>query len=291
MKKVYAICAVAAVFFCLPVFFLSCELLDPELKIPAYIHIDSIPLAADYGTQGSSSARIADAWVYSDEKLVGVFELPCTLPLLASGNHDLLIKAGIIMDGMAATRGPYPFYTIYGQPVALTAGSVININPLVAYYPATVFEWIEDFDKPGITIKSTAKSDTSVLIQKVHGDSAFEGGTSAYVSMNRNNVIFECENTSCISLPKGGASVYLELNYKTNWQVVTGLITFDLAGSIQEPVVILNPTATWKKIYISLTDMVSSHPDALCYRVFFGLSNTASAEKIELYLDNIKLVH
>ena len=76
----------------------SCEIINPEIKIPSYMHIDSISLNTDYPTQGTNSNKITDAWIYIDGKLTGTFQMPVTFPILAEGNHNLTIRAGIIAN-------------------------------------------------------------------------------------------------------------------------------------------------------------------------------------------------
>ncbi len=112
----------------------ACELYNPTEPIPAYIHIDKIGLttSAD-GSQGSNSSKITDAWVYIDERLIGCFELPVTFPVLYEGSHQLKIRAGIKVNGIAATRAPYPFYEAYTQSVDLQKGTKITVSPTVKY--------------------------------------------------------------------------------------------------------------------------------------------------------------
>lgn len=88
-------------------FFTTCSIVDPAEDIPSYIHIDNITLSA-IGNQGSSSAAITEAWIFMDGELVGGFELPCTVPILAAGNHSFIIKGGVKMNGLTSTRAIYP---------------------------------------------------------------------------------------------------------------------------------------------------------------------------------------
>src|ERR1017187_10151763 len=114
----------------------SCHLFEPSSGIPSYLQIDSIGLTITNPLlQGSSSHKITDAWVYVDEQLLGVFQLPAKLPVLASGIHAIDIKAGIEINGIASSRGYYPFYTVFSQNVNLITDSVVTIKPVVSYFP------------------------------------------------------------------------------------------------------------------------------------------------------------
>src|SRR3989337_3990814 len=90
---------------------------NKEEPIPSYIHIDAINLSTNYTIEGSSSNKILNAWIYIDDQSVGAFELPCTVPVLAVGSHEIKIQAGIKENGIDATRIYYPFYEIVKQTV------------------------------------------------------------------------------------------------------------------------------------------------------------------------------
>ena len=88
----------------------SCEIYNPSEDEPSYIHIDSISLTTDYTAYGTASHKITDAWVYVDNELIGAFELPANVPVLKSGVHNINIRPGIKLNGIAATRSYYPFF-------------------------------------------------------------------------------------------------------------------------------------------------------------------------------------
>src|SRR5437667_393578 len=80
--------------FCLSVF-TSCELISPPGEIPSYLRIDTVKLKTNYPLQGSASNKINNAWIYIDNQLAGVFGVPCTIPVLSSGKHRVLVSAGV----------------------------------------------------------------------------------------------------------------------------------------------------------------------------------------------------
>ena len=69
MKQIWVI---ALLFLC------SCQVFDRPEKIPSFIHIDHFDFSITHSSQGSSSNKITDAWVYMDGNLEGVYELPST---------------------------------------------------------------------------------------------------------------------------------------------------------------------------------------------------------------------
>ena len=89
--------------------FFSCEKEEINTEgIPSYIQINEIVLEDE-----SVTSNITDAWVYIDEQLQGVYELPANFPVLAEGKHKLRIKAGIKDNGIASTRVIYPLYSSF----------------------------------------------------------------------------------------------------------------------------------------------------------------------------------
>ena len=78
-------------FILIGIIFNSCSKADYEATVPAYISVPSITLTTDYATQGSASSKITDAWVFVNDDLVGVYELPATFPVLKEGNQTVKV--------------------------------------------------------------------------------------------------------------------------------------------------------------------------------------------------------
>ena len=77
LKKIYFI---SFIFFA----FVSCK---KENLTPSYIKINDIEL------NSSSTEKITDAWVYIENQLQGVYELPAKFPVLETGNKEIRIRA------------------------------------------------------------------------------------------------------------------------------------------------------------------------------------------------------
>ncbi|MBL0343195.1 MAG: hypothetical protein IPP71_21435 [Bacteroidetes bacterium] len=106
------------------------------------------------------------------------------------------------------------------------------------------------------------------------------------------NSKFEITSTSDYPLPGGNAAVYLELDYKINQAMQIGL--FVIKPNIttdQIPLITLNPSANWNKIYIQMGYVVSSYNSSTKFKVYFGAVKDPAVLKPAFYLDNIKVVH
>jgi hypothetical protein len=262
----------------------SCEVINPEEDIPAYIHIQNIDLITDPGPEGSDAHKITDAWVYVDDELIGVFELPATFPVLKTGERTIKVRAGIKSNGISATRIQYPFYKVYSTTAYLQPGQTLTLTPVVKYFEATVFEWIENFDNTGTTIANGPyPSDTTVIQQNTD---VFEGLQSGAVYLDGSKQLFFASSASSYnSLPKGEARVWLELNYKSTHSFKVGI----MANNQVHESLIINPNENWNKIYVDLSPQVSAYSGP--HKIFISMGRSTDSESAALLLDNIKLVH
>ena len=82
------------ILFLIMICILSCNK-EESTEVPSYLKIDNILL------DDNSTHNITDAWIYIDDNLQGVYELPAHFPLLVTGKHKLRIKAGIKENGIS----------------------------------------------------------------------------------------------------------------------------------------------------------------------------------------------
>lgn len=272
------------------IFFLAgCQKDNSNESIPSYIHIDKIDVIDNANiNEGSLSSNITDAWIYVDNELIGAFELPATVPVLAAGEVNIKIKAGVKMNGISTTRIPYPFYKEYSTKVNLAREQITTITPRVKYLDNIVIPWREDFEDPSLSIDNGSKSDTIILLEE---EMPFEGSHSGRVVLEGDKLFFEMTSDTTYALPQTGDAIFLELDFKTNSTITTGM--YINAGTLvqQNAIVMLNPTEEWKKIYINLTKTVLNTINPRNFRIFFGILRSENSETTEAYFDNIKLIY
>ena len=113
----------------------SCEKEDENSigeTIPAYIQIDAISIDDVNDTE-----KITDAWVYINDQLQGVYELPSLFPVLSTGKQNIRIKGGIKNNGISSSRRAYPFYKSFIQEKNLKADQITSMYPIVSYIDST----------------------------------------------------------------------------------------------------------------------------------------------------------
>lgn len=268
-------------------FISSCDIINPEEDIPAYIYISEFDLSTDPYEQGSGAHKITDVWVNVDGSLIGAFEMPVIIPVLAEGNRSLTLRAGIKKNGIAASRCIYPFFTFYNIDTTLTQEKVDTLYPVVEYFNNTVFKWMEAFEDPGITFMQKSNSDTSIIISQ---DNVFEGLSSGAVFLDDNNTFFICETVDSFLLPKQNSPVYLEMNYMNNNIFQIGLYGYTPAV-VDIQVIAINYSENWNKIYIDITDAVNSVINADYFKIYIIAEKNDTVPVAEIYFDNFKLIH
>ncbi len=293
LYHLFHLSALLAAIMCLS----SCYKFEGDQTVPAYLHTDSIGLSTNYQENGTNSHAIKDVWVYVNDVLLGSYELPATLPALYQGRHTLTIKPGIKINGISSTRAPYPFYKpIIYEDFNFIPDSVINLGiPSTEYYSNLNFMWMEDFETPGLSLTETSASDTSIVrTQPSNNPEAFLSEYSRYsgvVHLTTDAKTYSASSLNSFPMPVQGSPTLLEINFKTDNYLNVGIIIQENSTYIKIPLVILNHSETWNKIYINIGPNLSLHPNATDFKIFFETSLENDKTSADIYLDNIKLIN
>lgn len=267
----------------------SCELINPDETVPAFLKIDSISLSTTVADEGHPVHNITDAWVYDNDQLVGIFELPAMVPVLRNGLSSVRIRAGIKLNGQVATRIPLLFANDYQAELELFPDSALPVNPTLTFRNDATFAWLEDFDQIGLSITTSANSSSTV--ERISGADAYDGN-SLKLALSAEQIAFECQRISALPLPAGGTPVIMDFTYRCNHPFVVGLYSEYSGGSVQVPIIVLNSSESWNHIYVNLTDAISANANYTGHRPFFGFIRGEGVEgEIHVYLDNIRLLH
>lgn len=265
----------------------GCSVFDPAEDIPSYIRINAISLQINNSvTEGSSSQKITDAWVYVDGELIGGFEMPVSVPILKEGTHEILVLAGVKQNGLSSTRAIYPFYKGWSSTVTLTRGQVLEVNPVVEYYPTTNFMWMCDFDGAGTNINDNFGAWPGRL-QEITGPMAFEA-ESGYVTLTTDTNEFYAQSSSSYTFD-GGYDIYLEMNYACSQPFSVGL--YNTTNGNYIPWVEIGESTSWNKIYIRFNDALLSQPPGGIYHVYIAMKKSESVSNPWLTIDELKLIN
>lgn len=275
----------------------SCNKFEGDQTIPAYLQIDSISLTTDYFIEGANTHNITDAWIYVNNNLVGCYELPAKFPILTRGKNKLEIRAGIKLNGMSGTRVPYSFYKpIVIEEFEFFEGSVVKLNPQTSYYATDLIEfaWIEDFEGSSVSLEATNNSDTTIhKTVPANNPEALLSQFSAFsgeINLDEDHDVFVLSSFLTYQLPTLGVPSLLEIDYKCTEPFGVGMFA-NISGYVVDiPLVVVNESDEWKKIYINLGPNVQVYNDATGFKIYFegSLGDDTTAK---FYFDNIKLIY
>ena len=275
----------------------GCYKFEGTQTVPSYLRIDTILLSTYYPDEGSNSLNITDVWVYVNDNIVGIYELPAIFPVLGEGVKTLDIRPGIKVNGISSTRAPYPFYEpIRYEEFNFYPDSVIYLkSPKTEYHPNLIFAWLEDFEDTGNSLDETSASDTVIeRTEPENNPDAFISQNSKYsgaIYLTEERPIYSAATYNSFPMPKQGSPVLMEMDYKTNNYFNTGLLIRETSGYIKVPLLILKHSATWNKIYINLGPNLSLHPQATEFRVYFEAGLDTDRTSSTIYLDNLKIIN
>lgn len=276
----------------------SCIKNNPD---PVWIEINEWTLEVNpnsVNSPGVLTENISDAWVYVDNELVGVFEVPCNIPVIYSGEKTIRIYPAILNNGISATKAIYPFLDDYVVVAELVENETITIDPVTRYKTNCKF-WIDDFDAAGNKITDDAPGSDPNMINTTDAlvlDPAINGNAFGRISLNStdDSWVGYSVSTDVLELPKG-QDVYLEIDYHNTNRMTTGLLAVSPSGTVDNPNIQLNPQddseVEWKKIYIELREIISASASGAYFQLSFQALLDEGDTEGEVNVDNIKVVY
>mgnify|MGYP001233219747 CR=1 FL=1 len=260
---------------------------------PSYINLTSFTYNGDNISEPPhpneyNSTNITDSWISMDGEIIGVFEIPATIPILSDGIHSFDIYPGIKVNGISGNRTKYPFYTKFETELELERDMIISITPTTTYSPETLFYFEEQgkFEMLGTMFEKSTLSDTNAIIQN---DVVFQGSHSLAIFLDSMNNYFDIRNINELELPN---NTFLELNFKSNIDFNIGVIIIN-TGSIdqKEELIQLYASTEWKKIYLELAPLLNMGNSNSKFKIYIDGNYNNNYIFNSIYIDNFKLVY
>ncbi len=287
----------------LPVFFSvlllsACNIINPEEDVPAFVYVDSFNFSTNPFEQGSASENITDVYFYVGAELLGAFELPATVPVLATGEQDIIVIPGIKENGIKALPGVYPFYTQYQEVVNLEPGRVDTIRPKTFYQSNLKFRFSpeESFESNNNIFQNDLDGNDQTKIISSTTD-VFEGVASGRIHLDETNNSIEVASFLISDYPESVFTAFLEMDYKAGVEMIVGIIGYNAGGeriynSFERGV---NQNSDWTKIYFNFSDdiqfMSASTSGVVAYQLCFHARLRSDQTEADILLDNIKWLH
>ncbi len=280
----------------------ACKGFDGEQTIPAYITVDNITVVndatnscSDFDGFFTNNIDCAQLIAYFDgdtaESTLGVFELPCRVPILRQGRMDYLRVLPVVkQNGIAGTHIYYPYYnTITLDSVTVAADSTTALGSLTTTYKNIAHVAWQEFFEPGT---QGMQLDSIVMrISDMDTVRSDYGSGVVRVTKDMRQLNFWSHDTIDISQYSKDSYLYLELDY---WTDVNFSIGFNnptsLGGAnIIKSAIVLKPNTGWNKIYVNLGRLWSYYNGYPYLRLYFTILNEDNAEG-NIYLDNMKML-
>lgn len=279
----------------------GCDSFDSDQTTPSFVYIKGFKMVENPKINQSSDAgfqteAITDAWVYVDNKYIGTYVLPCTVPILKEGNHKIDVRPGVKLNGIALTRTEYPFYTFYSEKHDLVAGKTTTIDTIDIMYmdDRTVFGLTELFERPYLAFTTDGiNQDTNKLVECYDKSIVKWGDKCGAMYLNSEEATYRIISDSIIC--NNYSALILEVDYWCN-------IPFEIGISgrpspalgiqyINAMALYPNDTKGWQKVYVVLGKVWSQlgYPDQ--FRVFFAPQKKDGITNGWIYIDNVKIIH
>ena len=273
--------------------FSSCLKNNPS---PSWLEVNKWTLeenSAALISAGILTENFSEAWVYVDDQIIGVFEVPFKIPLLLKGNVNIKIYPAVKNNGISATKKIYPYMEVFEVDAELIQDKKLTLNPKTRYYSTTKF-WIEDFEDASIQIENDPTSSTQIL----SGNDPLilkYGNFYGHIALDEIKTTWTGYTNEHLVLPKGGKEVYLEIDYYNTNSLITGVLAVSPAGVKPNPNIQLNKqdpsTIKWKKMYIELKEIVSYSTAAEYFDISFQALLDEGLSSSDICIDNIKVVY
>ncbi len=276
---------------------------NDNFTAPAFIHVDSIALAASasdgigHGDPGFYTSDIVAAYVVAHRPginhvdTIGLFRLPFTVPVLFDGALDYLdFYPAVEQSGIALAL---PFYTYYNSihfsGVTLSSGDTLNLGTInTTYNPLTDIPMLYEPFEP---TEADVATDSVVEWVRHDRDGACigEGYGRVKVGADQENVAFAIDHT--FRLFDRSKICYLELDIKSTKEVGLYMHAAYTEGGNDDikGVINIHPQEEWQHMYINLgrTWEFFNHPTK--FRLSFAALNTDGTAG-EVLIDNIKVL-
>jgi len=276
-----------------PIILNSCIKNNPD---PSWLQVNEWNIQPNpelSGVEGELSHNISDAWVYVNDELIGVFQVPFKIPVLKSGQVDIKIYPTIKNNGISATKKIYPFMDVYELSANLIQNQTLVVNPVTKYKSGLNF-WIEDFEDANMKIINDQNTSAAHIHFANSNLQGFNGNAYGEVLLNSIDSTWVAYTSEQLAISKG-LECYLEVDYHTTNNVTTGLIYVNANGTKNNINIRLNAQAdtasNWKKIYIDLKELISASPANTSFLQSFTAALDEGKSTTKILIDNIKVIH
>jgi hypothetical protein len=265
---------------------------------PSWLEVTEWTLEANptlNGEDGQLTHKLTDAWVYVDEQLVGVFEVPFKIPILKEGATNIRIYPTIRVNGIAASKMRNEHMVPFEVTGVFVKNQTFTITPKT-HYKDNVNFWIEDFED--INVRLTDDPNTSSATLTLANDTLkwFNGNYYGKILLSAQDSMWVAytNQDQQLTIPKNKQAM-LEIDYCNSVPFTNYLLFVNSNGTNENVMVTMNksPLASlrWKKVYILLSEVITAGPNNTNYIQAFRAFYDSTIANNLILIDNIKVVY
>jgi hypothetical protein len=264
----------------------ACNIINPKEKTPYFLTIDSVQLkSTNPSLHGETSQKITDVWVYANNNLLGGFEVPARIPILADSGANIDIQAGVLRNGIADDRLKYPYYKLESIPLNWQAGTAKHVSPSFKYVAFDQMKMYinEDFEIGNAFLPLNADTTIEVSGAAKYGKKC---GVMYLDATHKQSQNIHQEKLDLVPAQK----YYVEIDYKSDVPIVidvlctsaNGVTSINNLGGIK-------PKENWNKIYFDLGALVDA-VRTKSYNIIISAYKPDGQATGTAYIDNVKIV-
>lgn len=298
--------------FCAVLFSQACNIINPHEVTPTYVHIDSFNFVQNNsvhpfdaynhhpgnGVLAPTTHAIGSIWVYYNENPIGIFDLPVTFPVMASGTQGLQFAPAIAVNGQNNMVNAYSYYTLDTTTLVANPGHIVNYVPKTGFYSDVKVGTIANFEAgSGQLFLPWGGGGDGRAIEVVPGDTLGLNGSywSGLITLNGVGDSTIDSTADSFSIPDGTA--FIEFDYKSTIPFYIGLQA-NLSSKITSTpnyLIGVNPNGggSWQKFYLEVdgfTAEAQSGITGVTYNLYIKAVLADGQTSGRLLIDNIQLV-
>ena len=250
------------------------------------------------------SQKFPDVWLFVNGKDMGTWEIPCKIPVLAKGKTKVQIYPGVKMNGVSTSRPRYPFVETNTMNLDLRTAETTTVDSVsIKYYTTSSFKIIEHFqgnsnryfrslDSVGPTFRMVSDADFPL-------DPSYTQNQVGCISLANDTTFEVVSDKSFLRFSVVPQYAFLELDYRCDVEAAQFVVSMlvdkyvnSVSSTVMEPLVVVNASPTWKKMYINLTQSIARNvTNVINYRLDISGSRTDDNIPMNFYFDNIKVIY
>ena len=261
-----------------------------EAEVPVYLRLEE-PEFFIGTNEGTDKQEINEHFVFHNTALLGGYSTGKNIPILAEGEDELLIFAGIRRNAVSTQPNIYFMFLADTMRADFQPGQTYTFKPTYRYSENVLFHFIEEFESgTDFIIDLDGNNDSRVVPTPGLGYNGTGGGV---IDLTKDYPVCLVSTDALYDQFPSIGDVIIEMTYKTDVEMRVGVrgVTPTTGQSDEEFRVGLRPTDEWTKVYIDVNTLIrgSRHDQ---FQVLIGAAlDTFQNDQGRVILDDIKFLN